>query len=136
MVDEIDVREHLDLDLGAVEQCDAGLRVVVSRRVEHTLERGLPIGVANCMNLTGDPLRVLVATAGQLLEIQSEVTRHDARRREVRQSGFDPLDFEIDEDARPSLGMIQLTDTVLTMRRRSTGAERLYMAGQDMPWFR
>ena len=50
-------------------------------------------------------------------------------------SGFDPLDFEIDEASRPSLGPGQLTDTVLTVRRRSTGEERLYMVGKGMPWF-
>jgi hypothetical protein len=50
-------------------------------------------------------------------------------------SGFDPRDFEVEETARPSLGAVQLTDTMLTVRRRSTGDERLYMVGEVMPWF-
>jgi hypothetical protein len=50
-------------------------------------------------------------------------------------TGFDPLDFEVEETAKPSLGELQLTDSVLAVRRRSTGDERLYMAGDEMPWF-
>jgi len=50
-------------------------------------------------------------------------------------SGFDPRDFEFEETPRPSLGAVQLTDTMLTVRRRSTGDERLYMAGDGLPWF-
>ena len=54
----------------------------------------------------------------------------------LRASGFDVSDFEIEEDASPGLSrMLGTTDRLVTVRRRSTGDERLYAAGPGRPWF-
>lgn len=54
----------------------------------------------------------------------------------LRASGFDASDFEIEEDASPGLSrLLGSNDALVTVRRRSTGDERLYAAGPGRPWF-
>lgn len=53
----------------------------------------------------------------------------------LRSRGFDTHDFEIDES--PFHGFEDLPgwgDSVVTVRRRSTGEERLYTTGSEASW--
>jgi hypothetical protein len=54
----------------------------------------------------------------------------------LRSWGHDARDFEVDEDTDSELGrLFGLTGGVLTVRRRSTGEERLYATGMGSAWF-
>lgn len=54
----------------------------------------------------------------------------------LRASGFDANDFVIEEDTSSALSrMLGNDDALVTVRRRSTGDERLYAAGPGRPWF-
>jgi hypothetical protein len=49
--------------------------------------------------------------------------------------GYQPEDFEISEDVAPELSVqLGLTDHLLTVRRKSTGDERLYAVNPGLPW--
>ena len=49
--------------------------------------------------------------------------------------GYAPADFELLEDPAPDLSvLLGLPDHLLTMRRRSTGHERLYIVQPGAPW--
>ena len=54
----------------------------------------------------------------------------------LRARGFDAGDFVIEEDATPDMSRVLGTgDSLVTVRRRSTGDERLYVDGQGSAWF-
>ena len=54
----------------------------------------------------------------------------------LRSRGFDPADFEIDEDQDSDLvNLLGLVGGIVTVRRISTGEERLYTTGPGSAWF-
>ena len=58
-----------------------------------------------------------------------------ALRALLRSRGFDTHDFEIDESQASELGdLLGISDGIVTVRRKSTGEERLYTTGPGATW--
>jgi Zn-dependent M32 family carboxypeptidase len=49
--------------------------------------------------------------------------------------GYDVQDFLLEEAPAPVAESVGLNDRVVTVRRRSTGVERLYVSGPNSFWF-
>jgi hypothetical protein len=59
-----------------------------------------------------------------------------ALRQLLQARGFDPRDFDIEEDSHSGIGqLLGLVGGVLTLRRRSTGEIRVYACGAGSTWY-
>jgi len=85
MVNQVHVLDDADLRSRTLEQGDTLGGIVVARRIEHAVEQRLAVISEHRMHLCGHLLRMCVVAAGHLLQIQTKVARHDARRCEIRQ---------------------------------------------------
>lgn len=85
VVTQIEVVDDLHFGRSMVEQRDTGRRVVVARRVKNAIEKWRPSRRLHRVDCGGHTLRVVIPATGQLSEVETEMCRHDVRRREVRQ---------------------------------------------------
>ena len=80
---QINVVNDNDLCFRTIEQRDACSWIVVAGGVKHPVELRQAVISEHRMHLSRHLLRICVVPARQLLQIQLEVARHDARRREI-----------------------------------------------------